>query len=172
MGRASLALADRPMSLLQGDVHHADIAVQDQAQPIRLRLIAHIDMSSLFLWATPVLLSKGQGIVQADVAEALAHLTMSPHGGISEHFYLDNGSQYAALAAAMGRLSYLAQDQFGLTLAKPYSPTSKGSIEGLSTSWNRSSRACPAGLADSGTTRRPQTRGRPSRPMRGALGNW
>ena len=83
VGRASLALADRPMSLLQGDVHHADIAVQDQAQPIRLRLIAHTDMSSLFLWATPVLLSKGRGIVQADVAEALAHLTMSPHGGIA-----------------------------------------------------------------------------------------
>ena len=83
MGWASLALADRPMSLLQGDVHHADIAVQDQAQPIRLRLIAHIDMSSLFLWATPVLLSKGQGIVQADVAESLSHVTMSPHGGIA-----------------------------------------------------------------------------------------
>ncbi len=131
VGRASLALADRPMSLLQGDVHYADIAVQDQAEPIRLRLIAWLDMSSLFLWVTPVLLSKGQGIVQADVAESLAHVTMSPHGGIPEHFYLDNGSEYSALAAAMGRLSYLAQDQFGLTLAKPYSPTSKGSIEGL-----------------------------------------
>lgn len=131
VGRASLALADRPMSLLQGDVHYCDIAVLDQVEPIRLRLIAWLDMSSLFLWVTPVLLSKGQGIVQADVAESLAHVTMSPHGGIPEHFYLDNGSEYSALAAAMGRLSYLAQDQFGLTLAKPYSPTSKGSIEGL-----------------------------------------
>jgi hypothetical protein len=131
VGRASLALADRPMSLLQGDVHYADIAALDAAEPIRLRLIAWLEMSSLFLWVTPVLLSKGQGIVQADVAESLAHVTMSPHGGIPEHFYLDNGSEYSALAAAMGRLSYLAQDQFGLTLAKPYSPTSKGSIEGL-----------------------------------------
>jgi hypothetical protein len=131
VGRASLALADRPMSLLQGDVHYADIAVVDAAEPVRLRLIAWLDMSSLFLWVTPVLLSKGQGIVQADVAESLSHITMSPHGGIPEHFYLDNGSEYSALAAAMGRLSYLAQDQFGLTLAKPYSPTSKGSIEGL-----------------------------------------
>lgn len=131
VGRASLALADRPMSLMQGDVHYADIAVQDQAEPIRLRLIAWLDMSSLFLWVTPVLLSKGQGIVQADVAESLSHVTMAPHGGIPEHFYLDNGSEYSALAAAMSRLSYLAEDQFGLTLAKPYSPTSKGSIEGL-----------------------------------------
>ncbi len=131
VGRVNLALADRPMSLLQGDVHYADIAVQDQAAPVRLRLIAWLDMSSLHLWVTPVLLSKGQGIVQADVAESLAHVTMCPHGGIPEHFYLDNGSEYSALAASMARLEFLAQDQFGLTLAKPYSPTSKGSIEGL-----------------------------------------
>jgi hypothetical protein len=131
VGRASLALADRPMSLLMGDVHYCDIAVEDQAEPIRVRLIAWLDMSSLFLWVTPVLLSKGQGIVQADVAESLAHVTMCPHGGIPEHFYLDNGGEYSALAEAMWRLSYLAKDQFGLTLAKPYSPTSKGSIEGL-----------------------------------------
>ncbi len=131
VGRASLALADRPMSLLQGDVHYADIAVQDQDEPIRLRLIAWLDMSSLFLWVTPVLLSPAKGITQADVAEALAHVAMCPHGGIPEHFYLDNGGEYSALAAAMARLEYLAQDQFGLTLAKPYSPTSKGSIEGL-----------------------------------------
>jgi len=131
VGRANLALADTPMSLLQGDVHYADIAVADGPEPIRLRLIAWLDMSSLFLWVTPVLLSKGQGIVQADVAESLAHVTMSAHGGIPEHFYLDNGGEYSALAEAMGRLSWLARDQFGLTLAKPYSPTSKGSIEGL-----------------------------------------
>lgn len=40
VGRTSLALADRSMSLLQGDVHYADIAVEDQAEPVRLRLIA------------------------------------------------------------------------------------------------------------------------------------
>lgn len=131
VGRVSMALVDRPMSLLQGDVHYADIAVEDQAEPVRLRLIAFLDMSSLFLWVTPVLLSKGQGIVQADVAEALAHVTMCDHGGIPEHFYLDNGGEYSALAEAMNRLSYLGNQQFGLTLAKPYSPTSKGSIEGL-----------------------------------------
>lgn len=88
VGRVGHPLADRPMSLLQGDVHYADIAVEDQAEPVRLRLIAWLDMSSLFLWVTPVLLSKGQGIVQADVAESLADVTMCPHGGIPQHFYL------------------------------------------------------------------------------------
>jgi phage major head subunit gpT-like protein len=131
VGRVNLALADTPMSLLQGDVHYADIAVAEGAEPVRVRLIAWLDMSSLFLWVTPVLLSKGQGIVQADVAESLAHVTMCDHGGIPEHFYLDNGSEYSALSEAMARLAVLSDQAFGLTLAKPYSPTSKGSIEGL-----------------------------------------
>jgi hypothetical protein len=131
VGRVNLALADRPMSLVQGDVHYMEIDVDEQADPVRVRLIANMDMSSLYLWVTPVLLSKGQGVVQADVVEAIAHVAMCPHGGIPEHFYLDNGPEYKAVAAQMARLSYLAQDQFGLTLAKPYSPTSKGSIEGL-----------------------------------------
>lgn len=82
VGRVNLALADTPMSLLQGDVHYADIAVAEGAEPVRVRLIAWLDMSSLFLWVTPVLLSKGKGIVQADVAESLAHVTMGDHGGI------------------------------------------------------------------------------------------
>ena len=131
VGRVSLALADTPMSLLQGDVHYCDILVGQEAEPIRLRLIAWLDMASLFLWVTPVLLSRGQGIVQADVAEALGHVVMCPHGGIPQHFYLDNGGEYSALAEAMNRLSVLGNRDFGLTLAKPYSPTSKGSIEGL-----------------------------------------
>ena len=131
VGQVNLAPTDVPMSLLQGDVHYTDILVQEEAEPIRVRLVAWLDMSSLHLWVTPILLSKGQGIVQADIAESLSHVTMCDHGGIPEEFYLDNGSEYSALADAMRRLSWLAQDQFGLTLAKPYSPTSKGSIEGV-----------------------------------------
>ena len=88
-------------------------------------------MASLHLWVTPVPSSKRQGIVQADIAEALSHVAMCPHGGIADHFYLDNESEYPDLADAMRRLFGLAENQFGLTLAKPYSPTSKGAIEGL-----------------------------------------
>lgn len=131
VGRVNLALTDTPMSLLMGDVHYADIAVASGAEPVRVRLIAWMDMSSQYLWVTPVLLPKGQGVVQADVAEALAHVTMCDHGGIPEHFYLDNGGEYSTLSDAMARLSFLSQGQFGVTLAKPYSPTSKRSIEGV-----------------------------------------
>lgn len=169
VGRASLALADRPMSLLQGDVHYADIAVEDQAEPIRLRLIAWLDMSSLFLWVTPVLLSKGQGIVQADVAESLADLTMCPHGGIPEHFYLDNGGEYSALAEAMRRLEYLAQDQFGLTLAKPYSPTSKGSIEGLFNILEQVFKGLPGWIGGRRDNKKSANKGQPVAPYQRGL---
>jgi len=107
-----------------------DIAIADGKERVRLRLIAWMDMSSLFLWVTPVLLGQGKGVLQADVAQSLADLTMCSHGGIPDQFYLDNGGEYSALAEAMARLSLLSERQFGLTLAKPYSPTSKGSIEG------------------------------------------
>lgn len=52
-------------------------------------------------------------------------------GGIAGKYYLDNGSEYSALASAMAHLSVLADMQFKVTLAKPYSPTSKGEIEGF-----------------------------------------
>lgn len=131
VGRVSMALNAVPMDLAQGDVHYVDILVKDEGEPVRVRLIAWLDMSSLFVWVTPVLLSKGTGIVQADIAESLFDLTSCPHGGIPKEFYLDNGSEYAALSDAMARLAVLSEREFGLTLAKPYSPTSKGSIEGL-----------------------------------------
>lgn len=143
-------LHSMPMGLLIGDVHYVDMSVEvaisngDLAtnirghvarsfgkQTIRVRLIAWMDAASHFLWVTPVFLSKGMGIRQEDVAESLAQVTLCPHGGIPQEFYLDRGSEYSALADAMARLSVLAVFQFGVTLAKPYSPTSKGAIEGV-----------------------------------------
>ena len=131
VGRTQMALTAMPMDLVQGDVHYVDILVKDEGEPIRVRLIAWLDMSSMFLWVTPVLLSKGRGVVQADVAQSLFDLATCPHGGVPKELYLDNGSEYSALSDAMKRLAVLSDREFGLTLAKPYSPTSKGSIEGL-----------------------------------------
>ncbi|MFC3059412.1 hypothetical protein [Paenirhodobacter populi] len=142
-------LHDTPMGLLIGDVHYVDMLVTEALasdrlelicegvstratgkETIRVRLIAWLDTSSLFVWVTPVFLSKGKGITQTDVAESLSQVAFCPHGGIPLNYYLDNGSEYDALASAMVRLANLAEMQFGVTLAKPYSPTSKGEIEG------------------------------------------
>lgn len=140
VGRVKMALNNVPMDLVQGDVHYVDILVQDEGEPVRLRIIAWMDMASMFLWATVVLLSKSKGIIQADVAESLYDLTSCPHGGVPKEFYLDNGGEYSALSSAMMRLAVLSSREFGLTLAKPYTPTSKGSTEGFLTSLKASSR--------------------------------
>lgn len=128
--RIARALPDRPMDVLIGDVHYVDIAVAEGKHPVRARLIAWMDAASHFIWVTPVFLGKGQGVRQDDVAESLSQVALCPHGGIPLEYYLDNGSEYAALSAAMARLSVAADMQFGVTLAKPYAAQSKGLIEG------------------------------------------
>lgn len=128
--RISRALTMRPMEVLIGDVHYVDIAIADGGEPIRARLIAWMDASSHFLWVTPVFLGKGQGVRQEDVAESLSQVAFCSHGGIPTEYYLDNGSEYAALSEAMARLSVVADMHFGVTLAKPYAAQSKGAIEG------------------------------------------
>ena len=128
--RIARALPLRPMDVLMGDVHYVDIAIAECDGPVRVRIIAWVDVSSGFLWVTPIFLGKGQGVTQEDVAESLAQVTMCPHGGIPREYYLDNGSEYAALSEAMARLSVAAQMQFRVTLAKPYAAQSKGPIEG------------------------------------------
>lgn len=120
-----------PMGLLIGDVHYVDLLVQDQAEPVRVRVIGWLETSSLFAWATPVFLPKGRGVRQEDVAEALSQVALCPFGGIPQEYYLDNGPEYKALAAAMVQLSAMADMRFNVTLAKPYSSTSKGEIEGF-----------------------------------------
>ncbi|HCZ01184.1 MAG TPA: hypothetical protein DHV56_14485 [Rhodobacter sp.] len=128
--RIGRALPDRPMDVLIGDVHYVDIAVAEGKHPVRARLIAWMDAASHFIWVTPVFLGKGQGVRQEDVAESLSQVALCPHGGIPLEYYLDNGAEYAALSAAMARLSVAADMQFGVTLAKPYAAQSKGLIEG------------------------------------------
>ncbi|KAF0170552.1 MAG: hypothetical protein FD162_3466 [Rhodobacteraceae bacterium] len=116
--RIGRALPDRPVDVLIGDVHYVDIAVAEGKAPVRARLIAWMDAASHFIWVTPVFLGKGQGVRQEDVAESLSQVALCPHGGIPLEYYLDNGSEYAALSEAMARLSVAAHMQFSVTLAR------------------------------------------------------
>ena len=90
--RIRRALHDTPMGLLIGDVHYVDILVNESGETVRVRLIAWLDASSLFACVTPVILSKGKGVRQEDVAEALSQVAVCRHGGIPQEYYLDNGS--------------------------------------------------------------------------------
>lgn len=67
-------LHPRPMGLLIGDVHYVDLLVEERDEPVRVRLIAWMDASSMFVWVTPVFLPKGKGVRQEDVAESLSQV--------------------------------------------------------------------------------------------------
>lgn len=167
--RVRRALHDIPMSLLIGDVHYGDILVEEGEEPIRVRLIAWLDASCLFLWVTPVFLSKGKGICQEDVAESLWQISQSPHGGIPAEYYLDNGPEYAEIADAMVRLSLLAEREFGVTLAKPYSPTSKGDIEGVFNIVEGIFKGLPGWIGGDRTNKKTENKGKVVEPYRRGL---
>ncbi|NEX47731.1 transposase [Pseudotabrizicola algicola] len=158
-----------PMGLLIGDVHYVDILVEEAGEPVRVRLIGWLDASSMFLWVTPVFLSKGKGVIQADVAESLAQVTMCPHGGIPQEYYLDNGGEYSALAGAMQRLSVVAEIDHKVTLAKPYSPTGKGGIEGLFNIFEGILKGLPGWIGGDRTNKKTVNKGKVVEPYRKGL---
>lgn len=162
--RIRRALHDTPMGLLIGDVHYVDILVDENGETVRVRLIAWLDASSLFAWVTPVFLSKGKGVRQEDVAEALSQVAFCPHGGIPQEYYLDNGSEYSELATAMARLAELAEMQFGVTVAKPYSPTSKGEIEGFFNILEGVFRGLPGWIGGDRTNKKTENKGMVVKP--------
>lgn len=83
----------RPMEIIVGDVHPVDILVTRQDGSIATpRLIAWYDFATHRIFATLVLLEKGQGITQADVWASFA--AMVEAWGLPERLYLDNGAEY------------------------------------------------------------------------------
>jgi hypothetical protein len=139
-----------PMEVLMGDVHKADLeiaqvlqssnpafvmaareAAQNGRTTIRVAIIAWMDGSSHFMWATPVILGPGQGITQQDVARSLYGVITCKHGGIPRELLIDNGSEFKALAEAVARFSSMAEIAgLGVIKSRPYSPEGKGRLEG------------------------------------------
>ncbi|MBR3371907.1 MAG: DDE-type integrase/transposase/recombinase [Rhodobacteraceae bacterium] len=183
VNRVRRALHHQPMGLLIGDVHYVDMLVTEAMhsgrsdlihagaaaqsagrETIRVRLIAWMDAASLFAWVTPVFLAKGQGITQADVAQSLAQVAFCPHGGIPNEFYLDNGGEYKALPDSMTQLANLADMEFGMTLAKPYSPTSKGDIEGFFNILEGILKGLPGWIGGDRTNKKSENKGKVVQP--------
>ena len=148
--RVRRTLTRVPMEILMGDVHRADLAIEDALlsankavskaakKPknqglvtIRLAIIAWMDGSSHYLWATPVILGPGQGITQQDVARSLYEVITCPWGGIPREIVIDNGSEFAALVEAVARFCAMAEIAgLGVVKCPPYSPEGKGRLEG------------------------------------------
>lgn len=130
--RVTRAMEAVPMDVIMGDVHHVDMWIAPLSQPITVKIIAWMDAASGYLWATPVLVNNRQGITQSDVAQSLAQVVFCQWGGMPTTFVLDNGSEYKWLYEVVGRLSYLSQGNpaFRMIKCRPYSPESKGRLEG------------------------------------------
>jgi hypothetical protein len=130
--RVTRGLAARPWHLTFGDVHHVDIVVAPRKKPVRAKLIAWWCGATHFMVGTVVLVDDRKSITQEDVARSLFDLTQAPFGGKPMILYLDNSSEYKALAEAAARFVALSGDGAALWIvkAKPYSPQSKGGLEG------------------------------------------
>lgn len=164
--RVSRKLTDRPMEVLLGDVHYLDMAVAPLAEPMRVRVIGWLDGSSHYLWATPVLLGKGQGITQQDVAQSLFDVTQCPHGGMPEAMMIDNGGEYGRLGEGVSRLSTLADLHPGFRVVKslPYSPEGKGRIERAFANLEGFIKALPGYIGGDRMRQPTKSKGRPVDP--------
>lgn len=83
-----------PMDMVVGDVHPIDIAVKRPDGSIAYpRAIAWHDVATNRLFFTLVLLRKGEGVKQTDIAKSFA--SMCAAWGLPQGLYLDNGSEYS-----------------------------------------------------------------------------
>lgn len=148
--RVHRTLTAMPMEVLMGDVHKTDLdiaealhsqdptiflaateAAKNGRTTVRVAIIAWLDGSSHYIWATPVILGQGQGITQQDVARSLYSVITCPWGGIPREILIDNGSEFKALAEAVARFCAMAEmSGMGVIKSRPYAPEGKGRLEG------------------------------------------
>jgi len=143
-------LTARPMEVLMGDVHTVDLTISaalsskfkalrdvafDAAMAgevsVKAWLIAWMDGSSGYMWATPVITGPGQGITQQDVALSLYEVLTCPWGGMPGEFMIDNGGEFGFLAESVVRFAAMAEiTGLGVVKCRPYHPEGKARIEG------------------------------------------
>lgn len=100
----------KPLDVVVGDVHPIDISIHRLDGSIAYpRAICWHDVATNRLYATLVLLEKGEGIKQVHVAASFA--AMCAAWGLPLSLYLDNGSEYSwhEMMAAFSEISRLTQ---------------------------------------------------------------
>ena len=164
--RITRKMEEVPMDVVMGDVHHVDMWIAPLADPVTVKLIGWMDAASAFRWATPVIVNKRQSVTQEDVAKSLFEVCACPWAGMPRTFILDNGSEYSALTEAMGRLSALSDMQPGFRVIKcrPYSPESKGRLEGAFNIFKGIIKGLPGYIGGDRMKKPTQSKGRPVAP--------
>ncbi|WP_296639953.1 hypothetical protein [Roseinatronobacter sp.] len=143
-------LTARPMQALMGDVHTIDLTISEAIsssekktrlagyeaivsgkQKVKAWLIAWMDCSSGYIWATPVLTRGNQGISQRDVANSLYEVVTCPWGGMPETFIIDNGGEYGFISECVTRFAAMADlSNLNVIRCQPYHPEGKARLEG------------------------------------------
>jgi hypothetical protein len=82
----------KPMDVVIGDVHPLDVVKMHDGREVHARLIAWLDLATYDIHVTVVLLPKGRGIRQEDIARSF--VAMVNDWGLPRSLYLDNGSEY------------------------------------------------------------------------------
>lgn len=82
----------KPGDVVIGDVHPLDVIKAHDGREVHARLIAWLDLATYDIFVTPVLLDKGRGIRQEDIARSF--VDMADAWGLPRALYLDNGSEY------------------------------------------------------------------------------
>ncbi len=81
-----------PMDVVIGDVHPLDVLKAHDGREVHARLIAWLDLATYDIHVTVVILDKGRGIRQEDIARSF--VAMALDWGLPRCLYLDNGSEY------------------------------------------------------------------------------
>lgn len=126
----------RPMELVVGDVHPADIHLKRADGTLATaKLIAFMDVATQRIWCSLIQFEGRGGVRNIDVIEVFAAMCADPAWGVPEALYIDNGKEY-------GFADYL-DDAMNLVLpgfhgpqrlthvhrARPYNAPGKGWIE-------------------------------------------
>lgn len=145
-----LGLTRRPMEVLMGDVHHISLTISDAIsspdeqvrlagyraiaagkQKVKALIIAWMDGSSGYIWATPVICGPGQSVTTQDVARSLWAVLSCPFGGMPREFRIDNGSEFKAMDECVQRFIVMADMAgLGVVTCRPYHPEGKARLEG------------------------------------------
>ena len=159
-----------PMERVVADVKHLDVIVRrDDGSTTWPKIVAFLDAGTGRVFAHPVLLGRGEGVRQEHVIEAFLSMVADPAWGFPQGLYLDNGSEFGALAKIDGALQLLNEPGARTIIyAQPYNASAKP-IESLFARLDRQAICLLPGYA--GPNRlasKTQTVGRPPEPYPGS----
>ncbi len=163
-----------PMERVVADVKHLDVIVRrDDGTTAWPKIVAFMDAGTGRVFAHPVLLERGEGVRQEHVVEAFLAMVADPAWGFPQGLYLDNGSEFGALAKIDGALQLLNQPGARtLIYAQPYNASAKP-IESLFARLDRQSICMLPGYAGPDRmAKKSETLGKPPEPYPGTWNDF